>query len=227
MHLVDDPERHHAEMTWLNGGSALALVRLHVSRGETLEAATVARAALEMEGCPDAAEIEALLYQLDAPPEDWLEILREFAGAPSVERWRDIMRFVPPDDYYQRLRNSIRRLKQLGTDTNILFLCACELGMTPDAIQLVEEGLVDVEVIEERATRAGGAAATYIGLAAIAAFCREDIVGTIRLLRQSLANETDLCPAFPHIWFIRERASPEVNAMLDQAGIPDVRSSRD
>jgi hypothetical protein len=220
MHLVDDPDLHHAQMSWVNGGSALPLVRLHVERNEIVEAGAVARAALEQEGCPDAAEIEALLYQLDAPPDDWLDTLREFSEAPSVERWREIMRFVPPDEYYQRLRNSIRRLRQMGTDPNVLFLCACNLGMTSDAIQLAEEGLVDAAVIEERAATAGGAKATYFGLAAIAAFRHDDLLGAIRLLRETLAHENDMCPAFPHILFIREHASAEVNAALDQAGIP-------
>jgi len=175
---------------------------------------------LEQKDCPDASEIEAVLYELDSPPEDWLETLRVFSTNPSVERWREIMRFVPPDDYYQRLRNSVRRLRQMGTDPNILFLCACELGMTPDAIQLVEEGLVDADVIEERASRAAGAQTTYLGLTATAAYHRGNVVGAIRLLREAIARENELCPAFPHIVFIRERASDELNAALDQAGIP-------
>jgi len=68
------------------------------------------------------------------------------------------MRFVPPELSYQRLRNSIRRLRQMGVDGNMLFLCACEMGMTPDAIGLVEDGLVDADVIVDRASRSGDAA---------------------------------------------------------------------
>ncbi|HWS71025.1 MAG TPA: hypothetical protein VN605_02875 [Thermoanaerobaculia bacterium] len=41
----------------------------------------------------------------------------------------------------------MRRLRALGLPGNWLFLCACEYGMTPEAIQLVEEGLVDVATI--------------------------------------------------------------------------------
>jgi hypothetical protein len=222
MRIVDDAELHVAKMSWVNDGSALPLVSLHLARGETLRAAAVARAALSQSDCEDAEEIERLLFTVDDAPEEWAAILSEFAAAPSIERWRDIMRFVPPELVYQRQRNTIRRLRQLGIDTNMLFLCACELGMTPDAIELVEEGLVDSSVILKRAEISGDARSTYAGLAATAAYLAGDIVGAIRLLRESIAHQNDLCLALPHIWFIREHASEEVNATLDQAGIPRV-----
>lgn len=220
MRLIDDAPLQMARDAWLRGGSALPLVRLHLSRDETAEAAAIARAALEQDGCPDAAEIEKLLYEIDAPSPEWLEMLSDFAVNPSLDRWRQMMLFVPPELQYQRLRNSIRRLRKLGIDPNVLFLCACEPGMTPDAIELVENGLVDVSTILQRAEKAGGARATYLGLAATAAYLKNDIVGAIRLLRESAANENDLCSAFPHILFIRTHASDEVNEALDNAGIP-------
>src|ERR1051325_7464269 len=132
MRLVEDAEREQAQKTWLNGGSALPLVSLHHRRGEVLEASAVARAALE-NGDAEAVEIERLLYERDDAPPDWIETLRAFAAAPSIERWRDLMRFVPPGQIYQRSRNTVRRLRQLGVDTNLLFLCATNLGMTPAA----------------------------------------------------------------------------------------------
>ena len=221
MRIIHDPELHQAQTSWFSdGGSALPLVSLHMARGETLEAGAVARCALAQPDCADAEEIERLLYQIDEAPDDWTSILTEFAAAPSIERWRDIMRFVPGDLAYQRKRNSIRRLRQLGIDTNILFLCACDLGITPDAMELVEDGLVDVDVIIERAEISGGARTVYLGLAATAAYLTGDIVGAIRLLRQSTTHQNDMVSALPHIWFIREHANEEVNAMLDQAGIP-------
>jgi len=198
MRIVDDAELHLARMSWVNDGSALLLVSLHLARGETLQAGAVARAALSRPDCEDAEEIERLLFTVDDAPEGWAAILSEFAAAPSIQRWRDIMRFVP------------------------LFLCACELGMTPDAIELVEEGLVDSSVILKRAEISGGARSTYLGLAATAAYLAGDIVGAIRFLRESIAHQTDLCVALPHIWFIREHASEDVNATLDQAGIPGI-----
>ena len=225
MHVVEDVELQQAQQTWLRG-SALPLVSLHVSRGEVVEAGAVARAALEQPDCADADEIERLLYQLDEAPGEWLDSLKEFAAAPSLERWRDIMRFVPPELSYQRLRNSIRRLRQMGVDGNMLFLCACEMGMTPDAIGLVEDGLVDADVIVDRASRSGDARATYLGLAATAAYLDHDVVGAIRLLRDCIAHENEWCLAFPHIFFIRDHACAEVNAALDKAGIPRAGESR-
>lgn len=220
MHVVDDAEKHDAMRAWLDGGSALPLVRLHVAREEPHEAAAVARVALEQETCVDGAEIERILYQLDQAPADWDETLCTFALDPSVDGWRELMRFVPADVYYQRLRNSLRKLRLLGVDTNILFLCACELGMTPDAIALVEEGLVRSEVVEQRAATAGGAKATYYGLAGTAAYLAGDMIGAIRLLRESAAHQNEWCSPLPHVYFIRERGSAEDNALLDSAGIP-------
>ncbi|HEX8152363.1 MAG TPA: hypothetical protein VF698_04515, partial [Thermoanaerobaculia bacterium] len=178
-----------------------------------------ARLALARPDCQDAAEIREVLDSLDEAPPEWLAALDEFALAPSLTRWRDLMRFVPEDLLYQRIRNSIKRLRDRNVDPDVLFLCACDTGMTPDAIALVEEGLVSVETIVKRSKKAGGAKTTYLGLAAIAAFLRGDMADCIRLLRESIAHQTALVAAFPHIAFIEENATPEQRAALEQAGI--------
>jgi len=103
----------------------------------------------------------------------------------------------------------------------MLFLCACEWGLTPDAIELVEEGLVTPETLIARGERAGGARTTYFGLAAEAAYLAGDFLGTVRLLRDSIQHENEWCSALPHVAFIRERATPAENEALDRAGIPD------
>ena len=224
MRLIVDPELDALQQQWLDGGSALPLVRLLVARGEGDPAAAIARLVLAREDCADAGEIEQLLDGIDEASDEWRAQLEAMAAAPSVERFEELMRFVPPELIYQRLRNALRRLKKLGVDGNILFQCATNIGMTPEAIELVEEGLVEPEVIVERA-RGSAARATYIGLAAEATFLRGDLVSTIRHLRDALQHETELCTALPHIYFVREQASPEVNAMLDRAGIPSIPSA--
>lgn len=178
-------------------------MRYHFDRGELDEAATIARLGLGMASCPDAAKIEELLDRCSAPPDDWKVLLAQFAAAPSLERWRDLMRFVPLDLFYQRHRNGIRYLRGRGVEPNLLFLCACSAGMTPDAIELVEEGLVRVDTILSRADDAAGARGAYIGLAAQAAYLAGDLVS-----------------AEPHVWFIRERATESEHEALDRAGIP-------
>jgi hypothetical protein len=130
------------------------------------------------------------------------------------------MRFAPPEYLYQRTRDAIRRLRKLGVDGDSLFRCASEFGLTPDLIELVEDGCVAVATIVERAARSGGARTTYIGLAAEAAFLAGDMLGTVRLLRESLAHENEWCTALPHVCFIRERATDEQKNLLDRAGIP-------
>jgi hypothetical protein len=57
-------------------------------------------------------------------------------------------------------------------------------------------------------------------LAAEAAFLAGDMLGAVRLLRESLANENEWCSALPHVIFIRERATDEQKNLLDRAGIP-------
>jgi hypothetical protein len=215
-----DFELADAERRWLNGGSALPVVTLLALRGANVEAAAVARLALARADCPDASELEAVLSRLAASPAGWEEALAQFAQAPTLESWRDLMRFVPPEYAYQRQRNAIPRLKSLGVSGDILFRCATEYGLTPDVIELVEEGGVSVKAIMERAEQSAGAKATYLGLAAEAAFLMEDMVGTVRLLRESIACENEWCSAAPHILFIRERASAEQKDLLDRAGIP-------
>jgi len=215
-----DAELGDAERRWLNGDSALPVVMLLVSRDAKAEAAAVARLALSRPGCPDAAELETTLARLAAIPAGWAESLAGFAKSPSLERWRELMRFVPPEYAYQRQRESVRRLRSLGVSGDLIFRCASEYGLTPDLIELVEDGHVAVETLVERAARSGGAKATYLGLAAEAAFLVGDMLGTVRLLRESIAHENEWCSALPHVLFIRERASSAQKDMLDRVGIP-------
>jgi len=219
MRLITDPELDALQQAWLDGGSALPLVRLLVTRGEGDHAAAIARIALGRADCPDAEEIEQCLDDIDEAPEEWREQLAAMARDPSVDRFEELMRFVPPEHIYQRLRNALRKLRKLGIDANILFQCATNLGMTPEAIELVEEGLVNPKTILARGAQSP-ARATYLGLAAEATYLEGDLVSTIRYLREAVQNETELCSAMPHIYFVREQASPEVNAILDRAGIP-------
>ena len=178
---------------------------------------------LARDNCLDAEEIEQCLDDIDEAPDEWRAQLEAMAAAPSVERFEELMRFVPPELIYQRLRNALRKLRKLDVDANVLFQCATNIGMVPEAIELVEEGLVEPETILARGAQSP-ARTTYLGLAAEATYLRGDIVSTIRYLRESVQHQTDLCSALPHIWFIREQASPEVNAILDRAGIPGLPS---
>jgi hypothetical protein len=117
------------------------------------------------------------------------------------------------------MRDIVGRLTALGLDGDAIFEYASEVGLTPDLIELVEQGRVSVKVLEERASRAGGAKTTYFGLAAQAAFLKGDMLGTVRLLRLSIAEENEWCSAFPHVMFIRERASPEQAELLERSGV--------
>jgi hypothetical protein len=220
MRIVEDPEETAAEQAFARG-AALPLVSLCYERGELDRSAAIARLALVMEPCEDAAQIEEILERCSAPPDDWRIVLDTFAENPSLERWRDVMRFVPDDLRYQRHRNGIRYLRKRGVAADLLFLCACDSGLTPEAMELVEDGLVSVETVMQRADEAGPARGGYVGLAAEAAFLAGDLVATIRLLRETMSLENEWIMAFPHIQFVRERANPEEREALDRAGIPE------
>jgi hypothetical protein len=223
MTLQRDFELRNAERRWLlEGQSALPVVKLLEGQGAKAEAAAVARLALARPDCQDAAELEAMLARIAAVPAGWDEALAGFAKAPTPEGWRELMRFAPLEYFYQRTRDAIRRLRKLGVDGDSIFRCASEYGITPDLIELVEDGCVAVATIVERAARSGGARTAYIGLAAEAAFLRGDMLGTVRLLREAIAHENEWCTAVPHVFFIRERASPEQIDLLDRAGIPRI-----
>lgn len=222
MAVQRDFELRTAERRWLNGDSALPVVRLLEERGAKVEAAAVARLALARPDCQDGEELEAALSRIAAAPAGWGAALADFAEVPTPEGWRELMRFAPPEYFYQRTRDAIRRLRKLGVDGDSIFRCASEYGMTPDLIGLVEDGCVAVETIVERAARSGAARTTYIGLAAEAAFLSGDMLGTVRLLREAIAYENDWCSVIPHVFFIRERASPEQTDLLDRAGIPRI-----
>jgi hypothetical protein len=219
MRIVDDPEETAAEQAFARG-EPLPLVSLYFERGELDRAAAIARMALVMEPCRDAAQIEEILEKCSAPPDDWRIVLDTFAENPSLERWREVLQFVPDELRYQRHRNGIRYLRKRGVAADLLFLCACDSGLTPEAMELVEEGLVSVEAVLLRADEAGAARGSYVGLAAEAAFLGGDLLATIRLLREAVSLENEWIMAFPHIHFVRGRATPEERDALDRAGIP-------
>jgi hypothetical protein len=64
MSVHRDSELRDAEQRWLNGGSALPVVTLLLSRDAKVQAAAVARLALARPDCPDAEELEAILDRL-------------------------------------------------------------------------------------------------------------------------------------------------------------------
>lgn len=96
------------EQEWLGGGSALPVVQFLMARGATFEAAAVARLAISQLPCPDEAALESLLRELADLPEAWEQQLSEFTRSASLEGWRELMRFVPPERLYERQKYATR-----------------------------------------------------------------------------------------------------------------------
>jgi hypothetical protein len=218
--MRDDAQLTFLTRRWLNGDSALPLVVRLRELGYDTEAAATARLAVRDPDCLDREALEAALHEIGSAPDGWMEALAEFARNPGEQRWNELMTFVPPEVFYQRLRNTIATLMRLGCDGNILFRCATTLGMTPDIFDLATSGTVDPEVIEERGA-GSPARATWLGLAAQAAFARGDHFAVTRYLREASAGR-DAVLAWASITEIRREADEELNEQLDRVGVPRV-----
>jgi hypothetical protein len=206
--------------SWLSGGSPLPYLEQLIHLGREDEAAASARLALASDECEDRSSIEALLDHVCRVPRGWSEAVREFAANPSEERWDELMRFAPESVLYQRARTTIRRLMELGVDGNVLFLCATRYGTTPEAIELVERGVVDPKTVINRADRsAPEMRALWLGLAARAAFAKGDRFRCVRLLKDAYACPGPITPDLDAI-VIRREADDELRDLLDRARIP-------
>lgn len=206
---------------WSNGGSALPAVNKLAESGYPDDAATVARLALRAPDCADREGLEAAIAQAANVSDGWVSAIEEFANHPSEERWDELMRFVPVEEHHQRLRYTLALLLTLHCDGNLLFQCAAKLGMTSDAFDLAQSGTVDPEVIEARG-EGSPARPAWLGLAALAAFTRNDRWSTLRYLREASQYGESSALAWASISEIRSEADEELNEELDRVGVPRV-----
>ena len=210
-----------ARSSWLTGESPIYYLRLLLAHGQRDYAAAFARLMLSNPECVDRAAIEAVVAQIAQQPDGWRDAVVDFAKNPTVERWEDLMRFVPNDAYPQRARTTIATLVRLGVDPNVVFLCATRIGIGPEAVAMVEEGRIASQTIVERARDAPrDAKGRWLGLAARAAWTRGDRFGAVRLLREAYDQPPGSVPPDDDARRIRDEADAEMTAMLDAAKIP-------
>src|SRR5258706_1438061 len=138
--MFDDPQLTFFVRRWHNGDSSLPLVQRLRELGHDLEAAATARLALQDPDCHDRPELEAALHDIAGAGDGWLEALRMFVDAPSEEQSEALMRFVPENLWYQRLRDTTETLMRLRGDRNILFRCATQRGMHSSIFDLATSG---------------------------------------------------------------------------------------
>jgi len=181
----------------------------------------MARCALAARNCPDRAAVEALLNIAGRPPEGWAEAVAAFAESPSVAGWEELFRFTPDDVFYIQVRNTVQILLRLGVEPNMLFLCATRYGLVPDAIGLVQDGLVDPETVLQRAESASREArGLWLGLAAEAAFSRGDRERAAFLLAKAFTESSAGFEPHAHAMAIRELADETMHRLLDSVNIP-------
>jgi hypothetical protein len=216
--MFGDPQLTFLARRWLNGDSSLPYVQKLRELGFDAEAAATARLALRNPECRDRADLEASLTEIASSPDGWFDALAAFAHDPTDEGWQQLMRFVPTEVWYQRLRNTTEVLMRLGCDGNALFQCNARIGMHSGIFDLAKSGIVDPEIIEERGD-GSGSRATWLGLAAQAALARGDRFAVIRYLREASRND-DAFLAWASISEILQEADETLNAELDKVGVP-------
>lgn len=206
---------------WLAGGTHADYLRLLLEHGRTAQALSTARALLEHPDCSDRGALEALIAEAARPPSGWSEAVAAFARRPTRRGWDELLRFTPPGLYDQRVRYTLRLLRELDVDAATLFRCATHEGVVPEAIELVDKGEVEPRVVLERADRAPpGARGLWLGLAARAACVRGDGLGTVRLLREAYAVTERVDALVFDLQFVRDHADGALLDLLDRAGLP-------
>lgn len=216
-----DKEVEDLRRAWLDGGPVRPLIERLLRLKRVDEAGALARVALSHEECPDKDAIESLLTQAGCPPPGWTDAVIAFSRNPIIENWDSLMSFTPIGVLYQRIRNTLRLLRRIGTDPNALFRCATRDGIVPDAFELVQSGEVDPETVVERANAApAGTRAMWLGIAAEAAFARGDDLGTVRFLKMAFSMASQGIGPEMSVIAIRANATEQQNEMLDNAGIP-------
>ncbi len=217
--VEEDPKVVQRQRFWLNGGSPLPLLELLLELGRVDDAAATARMALAMDGCLDREEVERILREAGSPPIGWDDALQAYADNPTDERWEDLMRFIPEEVAYQRLRNMVVQLRALGADADRLFVHVSRFGIVSELLEMGESGDVDPETIRLRATESPQNRSFWLGLAAQAAFARGERFLTVRLLAEAYDAKAGV-PADFSAMQIREAADDALHAMMDAVGIP-------
>ncbi|TNF29921.1 MAG: hypothetical protein EP329_14600 [Deltaproteobacteria bacterium] len=206
---------------WLRGQSVVPLLEILRTQGLVDEANLTARLALFTAEGSEEERIEEFLTAGGRPPDGWIEAVRAFARAPSRDGWRELLQFTPDDVYYYRVRSTLRLLRRLGVDPDVVFQLATTDAVTPDAIELAESGLVSVPTILERMNEGPeDSRPLWLGLAARAAFEQGDRFGAARFLGEAYRiGREDYLPTIQAM-DIRDEADDELQHMLDRAGVP-------
>src|SRR5688572_7148739 len=119
--LDDDEQLRFLIRRWVNGDSAVPAVERLLVLGQHDEAATLGRVAIRAPiDADDEATLARLITESGSPPDGWSAALHDFAASPSEEAWATLMRFVPEDVFYQRLKNTIVMLQMLQCDGDVL-----------------------------------------------------------------------------------------------------------
>lgn len=210
-----------AREDWLSGGSHAAYLRLLMDHGRGAEALAMARTLLEHGDGRDRRELESLMADAAQVPDGWADAVRGFAEEPSVEAWKTLLRFTPDDVLEERVRYTLALLRGLEVPPEALFACASHEGITAEAIDLAERGLVPPQTIEARGADApAGSRPLWLGLAARAACVRGERFTTVRLLREVVQSGLPRDLIRRDVRFVRNRADGELHALLDKAGLP-------
>jgi hypothetical protein len=213
----DDPKTTFLLKSWSNGKSVLPLIQHLMELGKSDEAATIIRLVIPTATPRMQTRLQALLDECSSAPVGWTAALESFVANPSQEEWDALLRFIPEERRFQRLKAMILQLIRLRCDGNLLFGYVSSLGFFPELFDLAKTGTVDPELIEQRASGSPSEPA-WLGLAALAAFARNDHLTVTRYLWKAQQHPAATL-SWPAVFEIRNEADEALNRQLTAAGI--------
>jgi len=202
---------------WAEGASPIPLVEAMIEADETEQAIVIARGALEGATPDDRARLLAILDKFVRWPPQWDALLDDISRDPTLERWEALHRFASGAAIYDWRRMALQKLRDRGVGPITLFEFASTGGVVPDAIGLVEEGVIPPERLVARANEPGAARSIWLGLAAQASFLRGDEVNTIRYIEESIAcSEGFSVPDFSLLWLLDHVEDEALRARIER-----------
>lgn len=205
-----------------SNGEAIAHIETLVD-DEPRKAATLCRAVLTERELDDKSRerVESMLEETMNNPVAWKEAVLQWADNPSLQRWRELMQFVRPDDLYDRLRDARAYLRGRGIEADLLFRCLTdEVGTTPDVLQLVSSGEVSPNTVAERAEKAPATAeGVWYAMAGRAALARGDELGVVRWLKRAYNSRTDRQLVEINCYELWGEADDQLRDILEKKGL--------
>jgi len=153
------------------GDSGVELLELLVELGRTDEADLLSRMAIERGGS-DREVTRGIHEALTRAPNEWIVAVSQLADGPSVDGWKKVLERLPNDNIFYGPRDIASLIVDLGGDYDDIFASATANGMSDEAQELLEWGLIEPAAVASRGV--DGDADLWYAWAVKAAAARSD-----------------------------------------------------